>query len=358
MHDASLEEQIRTSLGAWLHDRADVGAYRTLRDGLSGIVALADSRADAAVGGVADGVARMLDRFGRESGELPEQALATLRQSVEALASWCARSAQADATADSVAAPRHGERHRVVMDAVGHLKALRVGTRHAHAASPATAVASATALGEWAHRLGLDSVADACSALTAHVLVAGNGSEAPAAEDDAGLGAFCRLLARALDALLHDGRLEPELEAAFVELAAELRREHGDAAVTPPAIRAPVPGAPGAAEPEAAVSRAESSPEAVVPAAGARGSAHVLARALASSVAPPSMQKFSTALPRLQRWLAGAAEDRPDDTPLNPELLEKLNKGLADIKADGTYDQIYAKYFGAAAAAPASAASK
>lgn len=43
----------------------------------------------------------------------------------------------------------------------------------------------------------------------------------------------------------------------------------------------------------------------------------------------------------------------------NTELLEKLNKGLADIKADGTYDQILAKYFGAAAAAaPASAASK
>ncbi len=45
----------------------------------------------------------------------------------------------------------------------------------------------------------------------------------------------------------------------------------------------------------------------------------------------------------------------------NTELLEKLNKGLADIKADGTYDKIYAKYFGAApaaAAAPASAASK
>jgi polar amino acid transport system substrate-binding protein len=44
----------------------------------------------------------------------------------------------------------------------------------------------------------------------------------------------------------------------------------------------------------------------------------------------------------------------------NAELLDKLNKGLADIKADGTYDQIYAKYFGApAAAAPAaSAASK
>jgi len=42
-------------------------------------------------------------------------------------------------------------------------------------------------------------------------------------------------------------------------------------------------------------------------------------------------------------------------------LLEKLNKGLADIKADGTYDKIYAKYLGAppaAAAAPASAASK
>lgn len=42
----------------------------------------------------------------------------------------------------------------------------------------------------------------------------------------------------------------------------------------------------------------------------------------------------------------------------NTELLEKLNKGLADIKADGTYDQIYAKYFGAAPAAAASAASK
>ena len=44
----------------------------------------------------------------------------------------------------------------------------------------------------------------------------------------------------------------------------------------------------------------------------------------------------------------------------NAELLEKLNKGLADIKADGSYEQIYAKYFGAApaAAAPAAAASK
>lgn len=43
----------------------------------------------------------------------------------------------------------------------------------------------------------------------------------------------------------------------------------------------------------------------------------------------------------------------------NTELLEKLNKGLADIKADGTYDQIYAKYFGAKPAeAAASAASK
>ncbi len=46
----------------------------------------------------------------------------------------------------------------------------------------------------------------------------------------------------------------------------------------------------------------------------------------------------------------------------NTELQAKVNKGLADIKADGTYDQIYTKYFGAppakAAAAPASAASK
>jgi polar amino acid transport system substrate-binding protein len=45
----------------------------------------------------------------------------------------------------------------------------------------------------------------------------------------------------------------------------------------------------------------------------------------------------------------------------NTELQGKMNKGLADIKADGTYDKIYAKYFGAAPAkaeAPASAASK
>jgi polar amino acid transport system substrate-binding protein len=44
----------------------------------------------------------------------------------------------------------------------------------------------------------------------------------------------------------------------------------------------------------------------------------------------------------------------------NTELLEKINKGVADIKADGTYDQIYAKYFGAppAASAAAPAASK
>jgi polar amino acid transport system substrate-binding protein len=44
----------------------------------------------------------------------------------------------------------------------------------------------------------------------------------------------------------------------------------------------------------------------------------------------------------------------------NTEVLEKLNKGIADIKADGTYDQIFTKYFGAppAAAPAASAASK
>ncbi len=46
----------------------------------------------------------------------------------------------------------------------------------------------------------------------------------------------------------------------------------------------------------------------------------------------------------------------------NTELQAKLNKGLADIRADGSYDAIYTKYFGAppakAAAAPAAAASK
>ena len=45
----------------------------------------------------------------------------------------------------------------------------------------------------------------------------------------------------------------------------------------------------------------------------------------------------------------------------NTELQAKLNKGLADIKADGSYDKIYAQYFGAppaTAAAPATAASK
>ena len=45
----------------------------------------------------------------------------------------------------------------------------------------------------------------------------------------------------------------------------------------------------------------------------------------------------------------------------NADLMGKINKGLADAKADGTYDKIYAKYFGApppAAAAAAPAASK
>jgi polar amino acid transport system substrate-binding protein len=44
----------------------------------------------------------------------------------------------------------------------------------------------------------------------------------------------------------------------------------------------------------------------------------------------------------------------------NTELQGKLNEGIAAIKADGSYDAIYSKYFGAppAAAAPASAASK
>jgi polar amino acid transport system substrate-binding protein len=46
----------------------------------------------------------------------------------------------------------------------------------------------------------------------------------------------------------------------------------------------------------------------------------------------------------------------------NAELLAKVNQGLAAIRADGTYDRIYAKYLGlaapAAAPAAASAASK
>ena len=42
----------------------------------------------------------------------------------------------------------------------------------------------------------------------------------------------------------------------------------------------------------------------------------------------------------------------------NAELLASINKGLADIKADGTYDKIFTKYFGAPPAAPAAAASK
>ena len=48
----------------------------------------------------------------------------------------------------------------------------------------------------------------------------------------------------------------------------------------------------------------------------------------------------------------------------NTELQDKLNKGLAAIRADGTYDKIYAQYFGAppvvaavAAAVPAAASS-
>jgi polar amino acid transport system substrate-binding protein len=36
----------------------------------------------------------------------------------------------------------------------------------------------------------------------------------------------------------------------------------------------------------------------------------------------------------------------------NAELLAKINKGLADMKADGTYAQMYSKYFGAASAVP------
>jgi polar amino acid transport system substrate-binding protein len=46
----------------------------------------------------------------------------------------------------------------------------------------------------------------------------------------------------------------------------------------------------------------------------------------------------------------------------NTELKTKLDKGLADIKTDGTYDKIYAQYFGAvpaaAAAVPAVSAAK
>ena len=42
----------------------------------------------------------------------------------------------------------------------------------------------------------------------------------------------------------------------------------------------------------------------------------------------------------------------------NSELLAKLNEGIAAIKGDGTYEAIYAKYFGEPSGAPASAVSK
>ena len=45
----------------------------------------------------------------------------------------------------------------------------------------------------------------------------------------------------------------------------------------------------------------------------------------------------------------------------NADLVAKINQGLAGIQADGSYDKIYAQYFGAApaaVAAPAPAASK
>ncbi|RZU01215.1 basic amino acid ABC transporter substrate-binding protein [Rivibacter subsaxonicus] len=42
----------------------------------------------------------------------------------------------------------------------------------------------------------------------------------------------------------------------------------------------------------------------------------------------------------------------------NAEMLAKINKGLAAIKADGTYDKVFAKTFGAAPAPAAAAASK
>ena len=41
----------------------------------------------------------------------------------------------------------------------------------------------------------------------------------------------------------------------------------------------------------------------------------------------------------------------------NTELQAKVNKALADVKADGTYAKIYEQYFGAAPAQPAAAAS-
>jgi polar amino acid transport system substrate-binding protein len=44
----------------------------------------------------------------------------------------------------------------------------------------------------------------------------------------------------------------------------------------------------------------------------------------------------------------------------NIALVEQLNKGLAGIKADGTYERLYAKYFGAVpqSSSPASAPAK
>ena len=37
----------------------------------------------------------------------------------------------------------------------------------------------------------------------------------------------------------------------------------------------------------------------------------------------------------------------------NDRTAGKINKGLADIKADGTYEKIYTQYFGTTSASPA-----
>ena len=49
--------------------------------------------------------------------------------------------------------------------------------------------------------------------------------------------------------------------------------------------------------------------------------------------------------------LAGEPQLAPDGIAMavskdNPELLEKVNKAIADLKADGTYAKLYKKWFG------------
>lgn len=240
MHNSvALQQQVRASLGAWLQEGGSVRAHQALCRTLSAIADLADSRGDPTVRGVADGINQMLDMFAAKSGRLSEQALGTLRHSVEILAGWCEHhdadedaggampqrgAAQLDANGPGGGVTDPRAIREFITDALTQLRAIRLSTQH---------IAAETGLGVdlqclepalaqlrlHAGSLEFASMAEACRQVERSLELKRQRGHALGSTDLSHLRQLHGLIARALDALLRDGTLAGTPDTEFDRFA-------------------------------------------------------------------------------------------------------------------------------------------